>query len=60
WDHLGKIDDPDYIDDKFDRLLDYSRNGIVLGVNLILTWETRAKPLTRRMVEQRLREFGLI
>lgn len=60
WDHLGKIDDPVYIDDKFDRLLDYSRNGIILGVNLILTWETRTRPLTRRMVEQRLREFGLI
>lgn len=44
--HLGLIDDPDYIIKNLEKLKDYARSGIVLGFNLFFTYETRKQPLT--------------
>ena len=60
WEHLGKLADPGYVFENLDRIVVFGRNGIVVGDNLILTWETQEMPLTHAMVDQRLREFGLI
>ena len=60
WEHLGKLADPGYVFENLDRIVVFGRNGIVVGDNLILTWETQEMPLTHGMVDQRLREFGLI
>ena len=60
WEHLGKLADPGYVFENLDRIVVFGRNGIVVGDNLILTWETKEMPLTHGMVDQRLREFGLI
>ena len=60
WEHLGKLSDPGYVFENLDRIVVFGRNGIVVGDNLILTWETQEMPLTHAMVDQRLREFGLI
>lgn len=45
WEHLGMIEDVDYTINAFMRLRIYQQNGISSGRNLILTTETRSKPL---------------
>ena len=44
--HLGLIDQPDYVLRNLEKLKDYARNGIILGYNLFFTYETREHPLT--------------
>lgn len=56
WEHLGKLDDPEYVFKNLEKInVDYARAGIEVGKNLILTYETKEKPLTRSTVEERLR-----
>lgn len=46
WEHLGKLDDSEYVIDNLAKLQDYADAGIYLGINLILTCETKEWPLT--------------
>ena len=60
WEHLGMIDDLDYLRVSLKKIIEYSKHGIFVGDNLILTWETKEDPLTRSKIKQRFREFGII
>ena len=56
WEHLGKLEDPNYVFKNLEKInVDYARSGIEVGKNLILTYETKDMPLTRSMVEERLK-----
>lgn len=46
WEHLGKMDDPEYSRKAYEKIQLYINNGFVPGVNLILTFETQEHPLT--------------
>ena len=45
--------------DQQNRLEDYAKNGIYIGKNLLVTFETLQKPLDMKVVEQMLKEFIL-
>lgn len=51
WEHLGKMGDPEYSCDALSRLSLYSRNGIILWQNLLITWETQERPLMTEVVD---------
>lgn len=51
WEHLGKLDDINYLNDALKRIKLYISNGIFPGRNLILTAETSSQPLERKLVE---------
>ena len=57
---MGRIADPKYVYKNLKKITVYGRNGIIVGENLILTWETEELPLTHRMIDQRIREFDLV
>lgn len=57
--HFGMMDDPEYSKKVIKKLEDYARNGIYIGKNLLVTFETRHKPLEMKVVEQMLKEFIL-
>ena len=59
WEHLGKMDDTVYVLDNIERLDVYHRNGLIWGDNLIITWETKEDPLTRRTIRARFKQYGL-
>ncbi len=60
WEHLGMLDNPSYVFDNLERINVFARNGIIIGNNLILTWETPKKPLTHKMINDKLRSAGII
>ena len=60
WEHFGMMDDPEYSYSAMKKLTEYARNGIVLGENLIVTYETAMAPLTHEMINDRLRCYDLI
>lgn len=52
WEHCGKMDEPSYTANLTQRIVDYSKTGIILGKNLIITMETHQTPLETKNVEQ--------
>ena len=59
WEHLGRLDKPDYRERNVKKLNSYSKNGIHLGKNLILTFETENQPLDLDVVRIMIEQFCL-
>jgi len=51
------MDDPDYTNRMVKRIIEYSRQGIRLGKNLIISMETEQTPLSTREVEELIKTF---
>lgn len=45
WEHMGMMDNPEYIHRNCKKMEDYSLNGIYPGVNLYITYETDETPI---------------
>nr|MBQ8253113.1 hypothetical protein [Lachnospiraceae bacterium] len=48
WEHLGKMDDMNYVEKMIYKLASYERNGIYPGDRLFMTFETGKKPINTR------------
>ena len=57
WEHLGLMDDPDYLNNNLAKILEYGENGICLGKNLMITFETSEHPLNVRWIRKILSEI---
>lgn len=57
WEHLGLIENPEYVLHNLKKLNDYSSHGIYLGINLVLTYETKEQPLTIDIIEDKIDEI---
>lgn len=57
WEHVGRIDDPGYLNRFLSKLHDYISNGLIPGVNLILTFETKEHPLTTETIEEIIEKY---
>lgn len=53
--HLGRMDDPEYVNDNLRKRRVYEENGFFEGEKIFYTWETYDQPLTRRQVERVVR-----
>lgn len=56
WEHFGKMDDWSYNEKAVRKIMEYQRNGIMLGERLIVTFESNDNPIdlefVRRMAER--------
>ena len=59
WEHCGRMDDPVYAVNMTQKLSEYSKNGIIPGKNLILTFETVKTPVETKAVERLIEAFLL-
>ena len=57
WEHLGNLGDPEYCFKNLTKLEYYSDNSILLGKNLILTFESQNKPLYTANVDRLIKEY---
>lgn len=55
--HFGMMDDIDYVNKTMYKLGTYERNGIYLGVNLFITYETSIRPMNTKVLDGLLREL---
>lgn len=53
--HFGMMDHPEYVEKVLYKLNTYERNGIYLGVNLFVTYETGARPLNTKNLDRMIR-----
>lgn len=56
YEHLGRMDDPNYAEENVYKLNTCARNGLIMGNNLYATFETRNQPLDVSIVEMLIRE----
>lgn len=54
--HFGKLDDKDYAETTLYKLNTYEKNGIYMGVNLFITYETGKKPLHAKALDGLLKK----
>ncbi|MBQ4259044.1 MAG: ATPase [Lachnospiraceae bacterium] len=52
WEHFGMMDVPTYSDNAFNKLKQFSYYGIIPGINLITTYETRQNPIDSEKIMQ--------
>lgn len=52
WEHFGLMDSLTYTDRAISKLRLYTSNGIIPGINLITTYETKNTPLTMQIIEK--------
>ena len=50
WEHLGRMDEPGYCNDTLWKMRRYEKNGILPGVNLILTMEAAEYPINTNII----------
>lgn len=59
WEHLGMMDASSYAEKQVTKLNQYMSNGFILGINLIITLETRNQPLTPEIVQKVIKAYLL-
>lgn len=55
--HLGRMDDPEYVEEQVRKRRVYEDNGFFEGENIVYTWETGMQPLTRVQLERKLGHY---
>lgn len=59
WEHLGLLGNGDYENKNFEKIVTYERNGILIGEDLILSFETREHPLRTVDIRRKIEKFLL-
>lgn len=57
--HLGMLDDPEYLSSNLWKLKIFENNGIMLGEQLFFTYETRDMPFDDRMLDRLINRYLL-
>lgn len=57
WEHFGMMDNSEYATNVFQKIAYFNSIGIIPGVNLIMTFETKDHPLTTTVIENTIRSF---
>lgn len=57
WEHLGMMDDGNYAEKAIQKINTYMQNGIYLGKNLLVTFETRNNPINHRTIDVIINEY---
>lgn len=55
--HFGLMDDESYVEKVMWKLNTYEKNGIYLGINLFITYETGRNPLNTKTLDRLVREL---
>lgn len=57
WEHMGKMDEPEYIEQALQRIDAYEKNDIFPGNRLILSHETLKYPINSRNIEKLIFQY---
>lgn len=57
WEHFGKMDNPKYAQNCIYKLHNYTSHGILPGIHLITTYESKEKPLTSEKIKNTITEY---
>lgn len=52
WEHLGLLDNSEYLHANLQKLIDYQNSNYIIGKNLLITFETLQTPLTQKQIKK--------
>lgn len=58
--HFGMMDDMEYVGKAMKKIMLYEKNGLVLGKDLLITYETSVAPFNSRIFENMLKAYELM
>lgn len=58
--HFGMMDDMEYVGKALKKLRVYEKNGLVLGKDILITYETSVAPFDSRLFENMLKAYELM
>lgn len=59
WEHLGLIDDEDYLNHNLWKIDEYKKMGIYVGINLVISYESASRPLGTKEIDQLIKMYIL-
>lgn len=59
WEHMGKMDDPEYMESALQKIRTYEKNNLFPGESLILTYETTKHPLNSKDIDCLIKRYFL-
>ncbi len=59
WEHRGMMDDPEYAKHAVERVKQYTKSGLIIGRNLVITEEAARSPLGTDEIESIIKTFFL-
>ena len=57
WEHLGKMDDSEYVEQALHRIDVYQKNNMFLGDKLILSYETYKYPINSKNIDKLINHY---
>ena len=57
WEHLGMLDDEEYLEKAILKIRQYEETGLCIGKSLIITGESSRQPMDVRLVEKQIRSI---
>ena len=57
WEHLGMMGDAEYVNYALTKLEAYEDNGIFVGENLIITYETNVYPINQKTINRMIERY---
>jgi len=57
WEHLGMMDDANYVERAIKRINCYMQNGYFPGVQVIFTYETKQTPISQRQIRELISSY---
>ncbi len=57
WEHLGRMDDPSYVEKNLRKINAYLKNGYIIGETLILTFESASQPISTLHIENLVEHY---
>lgn len=57
WEHFGMMDDPEYCFHAIEKIEKYASSDVILGENLIVSFESPLKSLSTKYVDTMIREY---
>lgn len=57
WEHLGMMDDLEYAEKALHKIFVYEKNGIYVGENLLVTYETSFNPLNPKAITEKIEHY---
>ena len=52
WEHLGMMDNPEYVTANMKKLKGYEKSGIYLGKELLVTMESKSMPINTKSIDE--------
>ena len=57
WEHLGLLDDAEYVENNLNKIDLYEKNGLFVGDRLIISTESGRFPIDVKIIDEKIKKY---